>query len=73
MCKDPACDKEVKQCETLAKALAEVVPVQVNGRCEYHEELVKGLSSVTGRVDLLLLLSIFIFGLLSFHLFGYGG
>jgi hypothetical protein len=46
MCHDPACDKELRQCEILAEAYS-------NGRCRYHEEITTGLSNVKGSLKAL--------------------
>jgi hypothetical protein len=50
MCKDPMCDKEIQQCEKLAQVLA-----NANGRCNFHEDLVKGISDVGGMVKIILI------------------
>jgi hypothetical protein len=46
MCHDPACDKEIRQCEILAEAFS-------NGRCGYHEEITTGLSNLKGSLKAL--------------------
>ena len=69
MCTDPTCSNkaEVKQCEILAEAFANTVPV--NGRCAYHEDLSTGLANLKGKVNIMLLIQASLLGLLVGHLF----
>lgn len=63
-----ALNHDIKTVEALAKVMHDQCPYESNGRCSYHEELVKGLSKVTGRVDIVLAIQLIIFGLVAFHM-----
>ena len=52
MCDNPSCQKELEQTEVIARVLADSMPR--NGRCTYHEDLTKGISSVQGSLKILL-------------------
>ena len=52
MCDNPTCKAETKQCEILAEAFANAIPI--NGRCSYHEDHTKGLANVQGSLKILL-------------------
>ena len=55
-------EREEKSCEILVQALKN------NGRCDYHEELAKGLSKVVGKVDIVLAIQAMLFFLIVYHL-----
>ena len=58
-------DHEQETCTHLLKVIKEG-----NGRCSYHEELTKGLSKVTGRVDIILIIQTILAGLIVAHMYG---
>ena len=59
---------DIATVEALAKVMHEQCPYESNGRCSYHEDLVKAISMVKGRVDVVLVIQLIVFGLVTFHM-----